>query len=157
MKKECVEDYNQISVIDIDLLGSNKRLDKFEKNIKLEYAREGEIESNGFLLKLTETSCNFGGWRLWFVCRSCNKRVGTLFYSMYDSEPHCRNCLNLTYQDRQRKRELFFEVFRLQRKANKIKQKGLRKGIHKRTYFKHILEYEGLVERIRETLLFIKG
>lgn len=50
---------------------------------------------------LTDTQCNFGSKRYWFLCQNCNKRVGVLYLCAlgYFS---CRVCLNLTYKSRNR-------------------------------------------------------
>ena len=45
-------------------------------------------------VKLIWTPCNFGGWRVWFVCPKCNKKVAIL-YSPYGLA--CRQCYDLKY------------------------------------------------------------
>lgn len=49
-------------------------------------------------IPLTKTGCNFGGFRWWFKCPLCNKRVGKLF--LYGSVYGCRHCYDLTYKSR---------------------------------------------------------
>jgi hypothetical protein len=41
------------------------------------------------------TPCNFGGWRVWFVCPKCEKKVAILYcaYSL-----GCRQCYDLKYE-----------------------------------------------------------
>lgn len=46
-------------------------------------------------INLTTTSCNFGGYRYWFKCPSCNKRVGCLYAN---SKFLCRDCGDLIYR-----------------------------------------------------------
>lgn len=45
---------------------------------------------------ITTTPCNFGGVRYWFVCKFCNRRVGTLYLGKKYFK--CRHCLKLTYR-----------------------------------------------------------
>lgn len=47
-------------------------------------------------ISLLHTLCNYGGYREWFECPSCLKRVGIL----YRDKKHfrCRKCLDLTYR-----------------------------------------------------------
>jgi hypothetical protein len=45
-------------------------------------------------VRLTSTSCNYGGRRPWFLCR-CGQRVGLLYAA--GKYFLCRHCYNLTY------------------------------------------------------------
>jgi hypothetical protein len=74
-------------------------------------------------IKLTRTSCHYGGERYWFQCPSCNKRVAILYFN--SSNFQCRKCSNLTYPCQQETR-----TFRLFRKARKI-----RKQLNARPYW----------------------
>lgn len=157
MKKECVEDYDKIKISEISLLSSNKKLNGYEKQLKLEYARDGKYETDVLRLALTDSLCNFGGWRLWFICDECNKRVGTLFYRNCKLEPKCRNCLNLTYEARQKRGGKLFRLFtkfdrmgRYKRKIDKISARALRKGTHSKTRLKLCLEQIKLKEQFIE-------
>jgi len=49
-------------------------------------------------ISLTSTPCNFGGYRFWFLCPACGKRVAILYK---DGDYRCRDCHNLTYLTRQ--------------------------------------------------------
>jgi len=55
------------------------------------------IELNGQTIQITTTKCNYGGERVWFLCPSCNKRVGTIYRRPLAGLFLCRHCLNLTY------------------------------------------------------------
>lgn len=50
---------------------------------------------------LTDTQCNLGGERFWFLCPDCNKRVGVLYLCElgYFS---CRLCLSLVYESQRK-------------------------------------------------------
>lgn len=51
------------------------------------------------LIYIDKTACNFGGWRHWFNCPCCNKRVGKLYHGHYGFA--CRECYNLNYTSQQ--------------------------------------------------------
>lgn len=48
---------------------------------------------------LTQTPCNFGGARSWFLCPGCNSRMAILYLSSDALE--CRRCQGLTYRSSQ--------------------------------------------------------
>ncbi|MEK6909284.1 MAG: hypothetical protein AABX23_04500 [Nanoarchaeota archaeon] len=160
MKKECVEHYNKIKISNISILSSNKKLSDYERNLKLEYAREEQYESDSFNLKLADSRCNLGGWRLWFMCQGCEKKVGTLFYKYDPQNLRCRNCLNLTYEARQNKRKEAFHLIgnaiRLKQKYDLIGERLLRKGIHAKTRLRLWSEKTILGEELIEVLALQK-
>ena len=86
-----------------------------------------------------KTRCNYGGYRQWFLCTRCSRRVAILYGA--GKYFHCRHCCNLTY-DTQNSSWLQ----RIFDRANKLKKKlggepGLAypvprkpKGMHWKTY-----------------------
>ncbi len=46
---------------------------------------------------LAWTLCHFGGWRPWFSCPDCGRRVAVLYIV---SAVRCRHCLNLSYNSK---------------------------------------------------------
>lgn len=50
------------------------------------------------LIKLTTSSCNYGGKRYWYLCPKCQVRVGVLYRPLGDNSFECRNCKNLKYE-----------------------------------------------------------
>ncbi len=54
-----------------------------------------------FRLLFTTTKCSFGGYRWWFLCPYCNRRVGKLYTPLSTNEFECRHCHNLTYESTQ--------------------------------------------------------
>jgi hypothetical protein len=70
----------------------------FEGRLKLIFRyREngGEWQSVIQSIRIDETSCNYGGKRLWFLCPDCGKRVAVL--SGYRAKFLCRHCYGLPY------------------------------------------------------------
>lgn len=67
----------------------------------------GEGESLDYSVRLSTTSCHFGGRRYWFVCplvkggQACGRRVGTLYLPPGGKYFGCRHCYELTYQSAQ--------------------------------------------------------
>lgn len=55
---------------------------------------DGEWKSIEDLIFFTRTPCNYGGWRQWFLCPECNRRVAIVYGGKYF---RCRHCQNLTY------------------------------------------------------------
>jgi hypothetical protein len=81
MNRFTVEDCQKLSILSL----------KDASNAKL------SIEVNQQLIGLTTTKCNYGGERVWFLCPTCNKRVGTLYRKPLSDIFLCRHCLDLTY------------------------------------------------------------
>lgn len=74
----------------------------------------GTQEAEDF--SLTWTPCHYGGWRAWFVCPECGKRVGILYLG--ERFLRCRACSGLAYAcQRQKKAE------RLMAKGRKLKER----------------------------------
>ena len=77
------------------------------------HGNEEEVEQ---IISLDQTPCNYGGFRTWFLCPQCGKRVAVLYgagkYFL------CRHCYNLTYASQQED-----EATRLIRKARKIRER----------------------------------
>jgi hypothetical protein len=77
-------------------------------------------------INLTTTSCNLGGYRYWFRCPSCNKRVGCLYG---DKRFLCRKCNDLIYRSSLNSNSsfsYFAKMFDYEEKAEKI-YKGVRR------------------------------
>lgn len=74
----------------------------------------GEWETIDQFIPLDQSPCHYGGYRLWFKCPSCNRRVAVL----YGAGKYfcCRTCYNLTYSSQNEG-----EIDRLLRKARKIR------------------------------------
>ena len=71
-----------------------------------------EVEQTIFF---DRTLCNYGGYRTWFLCPRCRKRVVVLYGA--GKYFYCRHCYNLTYGSQQEGK-----ADRLMRKARKIRQ-----------------------------------
>jgi hypothetical protein len=54
-----------------------------------------EYKPKHVTIKVDSTPCNYGGWRHWFLCPSCGRRVDRLFVCGVTG---CRHCLRLCYQ-----------------------------------------------------------
>lgn len=76
----------------------------------------GDWETVEQVISLDRTPCNYGGFRTWFFCSHCWKRVAVLYgagkYFL------CRHCYDLTYSSQQEGRH-----DRLIRKARKIRKR----------------------------------
>lgn len=109
-KKEPLETYFSIKISRIKhLLSTDKPIDK----VRLVDTYEGRFETID--LKLTTTPCQYGGFRYWFICDQCNKRVGIV----YEAPNYiCRYCLGLSYksqliQPHQRKAQQLIKIYKI--------------------------------------------
>jgi hypothetical protein len=66
-------------------------------------------------IKLDWTPCYFGGYRPWFLCPRCQRRVAILYGGKYF---YCRICHNLAYPSENEQ-----EAYRILRQANKIRRR----------------------------------
>ena len=73
--------------------------------IRLTYTQTDRIsckvkEELEYTIDLTETPCNFGNKRYWFLCpvSNCGRRVGKLYLPPRAKLFGCRMCYDLTYQ-----------------------------------------------------------
>ena len=90
-----------------------------ENRIKLFYRHRpkgGEWESVEQKITLIRTPCNYGGYRIWFRCSNCMRRVAIIYGA--GKYFYCRHCYGLTYSSQQESK-----VDRLMRKARKIRKR----------------------------------
>lgn len=120
-------------------------------SVQLRYAKDGKpFDHTVFLAK---TTCNYGGFRYWFICRYCNRRVGLLYLS--GGQFACRHCHRLAY-----KSERECNTYRLYRKADKIRVRlgwgagvalpdgGKPKGMHWKTFYRMKARHDVTAQRV---------
>ncbi|QEA32127.1 hypothetical protein [Secundilactobacillus malefermentans] len=117
----------------------------------------------GQLLEITKTACNYGGWRYWFVCPSCQKRFTALYCK--NERWMCRKCHGLLYRDQIEEKQpkyiqSFHNAIRVARKIDPqfnvyliefIQQYGNMfpmkpRGMHVQTYARLKFEYYQQIE-----------
>ena len=121
-------------------------IEVLESSLALVYSYNKEPVRD--IIQVTSTSCNYGGYRDWFVCPGCSRRVAVLF--AVGKYFRCRHCQHITYKSRN---EDF--AYQLTEKQNKIRKKlklkpgsfGCKrpKGMHKKTFLelnKKLLDLE---------------
>ena len=101
---------------------------------------DGNWKSLEYLVRLTQTACNFGGLRIWWLCPHCGRRVAVLYGG---SRYACRQCYDLTYKSTRTTPDLKHFA-----KANKVRQRlgwgggvaspmgNRKKGMHATTYLR---------------------
>jgi hypothetical protein len=62
--------------------------------------KDGSEEKYDYQIKLVKTRCNFGGFRYWFLCPQCGRKVSKLYRKPLGEMYFCRICNDLTYQSR---------------------------------------------------------
>ena len=90
----------------------------------LDYKRDGGEYTKR--IRLTETSCHFGGSRYWFVCPDCGRWVGKIYLptTLYCRDERvqrwrCRHCYRLTYEQRRSKDLYWVLEWRAKRLLNR--------------------------------------
>ena len=87
-------------------------------------------------VRLCSTTCNFGGYRYWLSCPSCNRMVGVIYF--LNGQFACRRCHNLTYRIRNLNRfdrtlQKIISMPELEQMETKIKRK-VYKGRYTKKY-----------------------
>jgi hypothetical protein len=93
--------------------------------------RQGSLYGNGddllygtdVQVPLTKTPCYFGGFRWWFICPDCGKRMAILYKPRYSNFFLCRQCHNLTYkscQEHGTSFEPFMKAFKISDRSKQI-------------------------------------
>ena len=126
--------------------------EQFNARLTLNFAvtRNGERQEVRQTVHLSFTEPTYGGRRWWLHCPITGRRVGKLYKPLGGDRFACRQAWRLGYQSqRDAKRDRPFEqMFRLQRKlgGDQGYDMGLRrpKGMWRRTYERHLAEYERL-------------
>ena len=83
-----LSDYPKLTIQQV-----KSRLSPEIKQIYLPFKRSGELFNQS--IQISKTPCNYGGYRYWFICPDCHKRVGVLYRQ---SNYKCRHCLGVNYQ-----------------------------------------------------------
>ena len=134
--------------------------------VELSYSAgpEGRKEDVRYAVPLTQTPCNFGGFRPWFLCPgvvngvSCGRRVAKLY--LKHRYFLCRHCHDLAYSSQQ-------EAHRdaALRRCQRIRQKlggtanmiepfpDKPKGMHLKTYIRLLGEYEKANEEYTRAMI----
>jgi len=103
----------------------------------------GEWEDVEQAISFDRTPCNYGGFRTWFRCSRCWRRVALIYgagkYFL------CRHCYNLTYASQQESRG-----DRLMRKARKIRERlGASNNLMESILFKPKNMHQKTFDRLR--------
>ena len=101
-------------------------------------------------IKLTHTSSNFGGSRRWFLCPSCNKRMGVLYLRF--KYLGCRYCQRISYESQSINAENRI-AWKYHKQFDKLFLSRLYKGAkHNRAFEKFLViaeQYEDIIEQAR--------
>jgi hypothetical protein len=78
-------------------IGYEGRMDIWPPHLRLYYTcnRTDRID---YKVHLVTIRPNFGGTRYWFLCPSCGKRIGKLYFASTQRYFTCRICQGLTYR-----------------------------------------------------------
>lgn len=125
------------------------------EQVYLPYKRQGELFHQS--VGITTTSCNYGGYRYWFICGNCKRRVGVLYrHGVFV----CRHCIGVNYQT-----QLQQPQDRLFKRLNALRERlgwygGIvhghgekPKGMHQKTYNRLLSEYIELESIVSNNLI----
>lgn len=143
-----LSDYHQIRITDFkDKL---KQVDIPILKLSYIYAKK-QYE---YTVSIDKTPCNYGGYRYWFICPKCQKRVGVL----YENDSFvCRHCIKANYAT-----QLMQPKDRAIKRMNDIRtklgwQRGIVHGIEEKpkhmqmkTFNKLVTEYLALESYVYE-------
>ena len=103
----------------------------------------GEWENIESEIFFTKTPCNYGGYRQWFLCPRCKRRVAVIYGGKYF---RCRHCHNLAYSSQQENKP-----DRLLRKAQNIRERlGVSRNILVPILFKPKNMHQKTFDRLRK-------
>lgn len=107
-----------------------------------------------YSIQLSKTSCHYGGYRYWWACPSCSKRIGVLYCAgLYI----CRHCIGANYQT-QLEQPWQRPDARMQAIRNRLgwqhgtyqrKPKGMHRATHERLFMEYIDIEDSYMKRLR--------
>jgi hypothetical protein len=111
---------------------------------EITYPRRDRRIGNEFVA-LSWTRCHLGGWRGWFICPRCGRRVGKLYHAVSLA---CRGCYRLKYRS-QWEDEYGRAVLRIDKMRERLRWPpgfahgiyGRPKGMHQKTFRRLLAEY----------------
>ena len=105
--------------------------------------KNGDWKSVEQVISFDWTPCNYGGYRNWFLCPLCTKRVAVVYGA--EKGFFCRYCLNLTYSSQQESND-----DRMRRKARKIRARlGASNNLMEPILFKPKNMHQKTFDRLR--------
>jgi hypothetical protein len=111
-------------------------------------------------IPLVWSRCHLGGWRPWFRCLRCNRRVGKLYSSGVSLS--CRRCLNLWYASQRRggRSRAYLQALKLRLRLNGIASiakpiPDRPRSMHRRTYQRLCQKLEVLEQPLRHSRRFM--
>jgi hypothetical protein len=134
---------------------SQLRVDRW--HVQLQFDRSQRIQT----IAVVWSWCHFGGWRPWFRCTYCKRRVGKLFNG--GSLLACRKCCNLRYASQRRgaKSRRFLQALKI-----RLRLGGLAsitepfperpRRMHRRTYLRLRRRAEQLEQDLRGSRRFLR-
>ena len=142
-----LSDYKQISINSF-----NDYIRTSQPN-HLAFSYSHRNKSYNYNVELLKTKCNYGGYRYWFACPKCSRRVGVLYCAgLYV----CRHCIGANYQT-QLMQPWQRPDARIQAIRKRLgwrysmyqsKPKGMHRATHKRLFMEYIEIEDSYISRI---------
>lgn len=108
-------------------------------HLKITYRKRKEYS---YLIPIEKQPCNYGGYRSFFKCPLCQKRMRFLYFAE-QSLFLCRKCLNLSYES-QRLRPTMRYYYMTQKIKDSMKDKDGNLSLYEKPFGMHKDKYEKL-------------
>jgi hypothetical protein len=102
----------------------------------------GKNKQHSYVIPFEKQSCNYGGFRYYFHCPLCNKRIRKLYFT--HGALICRKCLNLGY-DSQRLRPSTRNMLLTSKIEKLLKAKG--GSLHEKPKYMKRVTFERLIDK----------
>ena len=115
-----------------------------------------DIGNTSHWIGLTQTSCHLGGFRHWFICPRCSKRMGVLY--MRHGHFACRHCQQIAYQSQSGDAEdrLIWQYHSLLHKiSNKKLQPPRSRGRISNKFLEVAFEYDALLDEAMNRITMV--
>ena len=160
-KKTVIEEVHRLDIRLLSLQNHDGSTITWGDGITLRVRYETDtvvLVENQQAITLSRSQCQYGGYRQWFLCPACTKRVAVLYEVQQSFK--CRHCHHLPYMSQREGK-----IERLQRKARKIRRRlnaigdlsvpvrAKPKGMHWKT-FNHLVREE---ERVNSKAVVAMG
>jgi hypothetical protein len=132
-------------------------LDYNNPYLRIHYTITSTGEKIDYKIKLSRSTPNYGGSRLWFLCPITNKRVSKLFLISGQNKFVSRHAYKVSYasQNQCKFSRAIDKKWKIVRKTDGYDYPVRKKGMHQKTYWNILVEF-WKQERLCDSLMFKK-
>lgn len=93
----------------------NKQYKLIKVSTKSSISNDLQVGACKYFIKLLNQACNFGGYRMYFSCPCCGKKVAKLYCPPNSFYFYCRSCHNLSYRKQKKHNKLIDKLSKMTR------------------------------------------